>query len=124
MAINFLSGEKDIVFYDKNCKFCVYCAFFFKKRTHKLYFFSLQSLFAAHFFQTHRLGNPLLDSVYLWNNKKIYKASNAILRIFFFAKIQWKIFAILGLLFPCVFRDKIYFFIAKKRSCNTSHKKK
>jgi predicted DCC family thiol-disulfide oxidoreductase YuxK len=112
-----LEVQKSFVFYDKSCGFCLYVAKFLKKRTSRLYFFSLQSAFAREFFQKCGLKTPDLEAVCLWRKNKMYRASDAALRVFFFSKIHWRVLAYLGLCVPQFLRDKVYFFIAKRRNC-------
>lgn len=117
MNEDFFHSDKNIIFYDNSCHFCVKFANFLKKRTSNLYFFSLQSVMAQRIFQKHHLGTPSLDSACLWKARKMYKASDAVLQSFFFAKIYWRFFARIALFFPSFFRDKVYFFIANQRYC-------
>ena len=105
----------------KNALFCIRCALFLKKRTSKLYFFSLQSTFARKYWKYFFNKKPNLKAVCLHKNGQFYKASGAILHSLLLAKNFWKILSIFifatALIFPEKFRDKFYFFMAKRRNC-------
>ena len=115
----FFSNDKNILFYDATCKFCISCAFFLKRRTKNLYFFALQSTFTRHFFEKNKLDIADLETICLWKNQKMYQASEAVLRSFFFSNGYWIFFARITLFFPRFLRDKIYFFIARRRICSS-----
>ena len=108
--------EKRIVFYDGACGLCqrtVQAILRNNKKEPYLCFASLQSSFATDFFQRNNEISRGLESISFYENGKFYYASTAVLKITRYCGI-WA-FLQLGYILPKFCRDRLYFFIAKRR---------
>jgi predicted DCC family thiol-disulfide oxidoreductase YuxK len=109
--------EQDtIVFYDGDCGLCNRVIQFILKneRGEKLHFCSLQSEFGTEFLKRKGYNAQRLNTLYLYNNSKVFKKSSAVLQIIPYLKKQWHICLIFWII-PWFLRDVMYFFISRLR---------
>lgn len=116
MMVNYSVKNKNIVFFDGICNYCNWFIRFLIKNDSKenLRFSSLQSNFAKKKFEDKNLENNLTTIIFI-KDEKIYKQSDAIIRIFLSTNYKLKIFGFLISIFPRFFRDFFYEVFAKKR---------
>ncbi|NUM32307.1 MAG: DUF393 domain-containing protein [Bacteroidetes bacterium] len=103
-----------IIFFDGECKFCNSSVNFIIKRDKKKYFkfAPLQGKTALDYgFQN---NDKIPDSIILIQNQKIYKYSDAALKIALKLDGLWKILYVF-IIIPPVFRDWVYKFVASNR---------
>lgn len=108
--------NKSIVFFDGICNYCNWFIRFLIKNDSKenLRFSSLQSNFAKRVAEDKNLENNLTTIIFI-EDEKIYKKSDAIIRIFLSTNSKLKIFGFLISIFPRFFRNFFYEFFAKRR---------
>lgn len=106
-----------IVFYDSDCGLCNRSVQFILSRNTKeplLYFASLQSDFATHFFSAHKQLTPDGSSLIFFENGVFYSKSDGALRIARYLS-GYQLIGRIGLLFPQIIRDFVYSRVAKNR---------
>jgi predicted DCC family thiol-disulfide oxidoreductase YuxK len=108
--------NKNIVFFDGICNYCNWFIRFLIKNDSKenLRFSSLQSNFAKRVIEDKNLENDLTTIIFI-QDEKIFKKSDAIIRIFLFTNSKLKIFGYLIFIFPRFFRNFFYELFAKRR---------
>jgi predicted DCC family thiol-disulfide oxidoreductase YuxK len=105
-----------IVFFDGECGLCNRVVdFFIRADTSKtLYFSSLQSPFAIHFFKEREI-NIQLDTMYFYHNRQIYDQSAAVKQLFLCLTGYRHLVGLLIGLAPKNFADDVYRKISKNR---------
>jgi len=105
-----------IVFFDGECGLCNRVVdFFIRADTSKtLYFSSLQSPFAIHFFKEREI-NIQLDTMYFYHNRQIYDQSAAVKQLFLCLTGYRHLVGLLIGLAPKNFADDVYIKISKNR---------
>lgn len=108
--------KKSIVFFDGICNYCDWFIRFLIKNDSKenLRFSSLQSNFAKRVIEDKNLENDLTTIIFI-QDEKIFKKSDAIIRIFLHTNSKLKIFGYLISIFPRFFRNFFYELFAKRR---------
>jgi predicted DCC family thiol-disulfide oxidoreductase YuxK len=106
---------KQIIFFDGVCNLCNASVQVVLKNDNKAiyHFASLQSDFAAEFFETHGY-TPVTQSIILYNGKSFYTKSAAVLRVAGNLKFPFPLLLIFHIV-PDFLRDPVYSFIAKNR---------
>lgn len=105
---------KKVIFFDGFCPLCNGFVDFALNRDikHQFYFSSLQSITAKKLLQPQDLS---LDSVVYFEDEKVFKKSQAVLRILFYLGPYWSLLSIILSIFPRFISDFIYDIIAKNR---------
>ncbi|MFI5172679.1 MAG: thiol-disulfide oxidoreductase DCC family protein [Chitinophagales bacterium] len=108
-------GESPIIFFDGVCNLCNRSVQVILKNDKKNIFFfsSLQSDFAAEFFQEHNY-KIRSDSIIFFNGKQFHEKSGAALRIAARLKFPFPLLGA-GWILPPFIRNAVYGLIAKKR---------
>jgi predicted DCC family thiol-disulfide oxidoreductase YuxK len=112
-----MSGEhRTIVFYDGDCGFCNWVVSFILKaeRGEEIFFSSLQSPFAQHFFRENGAPEPDLSTFYLYWDHHLFSRSAAALGLLHFMKWPYRVLNVFRII-PVCQRDQLYNFIAKRR---------
>lgn len=105
-----------IIFYDGECGFCnATIQLILKKRKSPFYFVSLQSEVAQKIMSEFDITINF-NTVYYFENKRLYKRSTAALHIFKHLKGIYPFLYSIGMCVPRFLRDGIYNFIAKRRN--------
>ncbi len=106
-----------IIFYDGECGFCNKSVQLVlnNEKTHEIKFAALQSDFAINFFKDQNLLKADMSTFYFWNEEKMFQKSRGALKVLSFLKFPWSLLKI-GYLIPNYLRDKMYDFIAKRRT--------
>ncbi len=109
-----LTPEKPVVFFDGYCGLCNWFVDLTLKqdKNHVLLFAPLQGQTAQSLIGALELQN--FESIILYDSGKIYRQSEAVLRVLKHLGGFWKIFAVLAFV-PSSWRNALYFFIAKRR---------
>ena len=107
--------NKQIIFFDGVCNLCNASVQVILKNDRKARynFASLQSEFAAEFFET-RGYQPVTESIILYNGKSFYNKSGAVLRVAANLRFPYPLFAVFRII-PTFLRDPVYSFIAQNR---------
>jgi predicted DCC family thiol-disulfide oxidoreductase YuxK len=108
--------NRTILFYDGECGFCSRTVRFILKneRHNDLYFSSLQGEFAIHFLAKHGIESLSSNTLYLYENGKLYNKSRAAMKLIAYLKLPFGLLKILYI-FPRFFRDFVYDRIAANR---------
>ena len=108
--------NQTILFYDGECGVCSRTVRFILKneRSNKLYFSSLQSDFAVRFLAKLGIESVSSNTLYLFENGKLYNKSSAALKLIAYLKRPFGLINILYV-FPRFFRDFVYDRIAANR---------
>jgi predicted DCC family thiol-disulfide oxidoreductase YuxK len=108
--------NQTILFYDGECGVCSRTVrFIFKnERSNDLFFSSLQGNFAIRFLAERGIESVSSNTVYLFENGKLYNKSRAAMKLIPYLKRPFCILKILSV-FPRFFRDFVYDRIAANR---------
>jgi predicted DCC family thiol-disulfide oxidoreductase YuxK len=108
--------KRQIVFFDGDCNFCNSSVdFIFKRNSQRsFYFSSLQSDFAEGFFRSFN-REITLNTVYLYQNGRIYNRSRAIFLIAKDLDGPYRFFSVLRYIIPKFLSDMVYDVFAKNR---------
>ena len=108
--------NRTILFYDGECGVCSRTIRFILKneRSNKLYFSSLQGDFAIHFLAKLGIESVSSNTLYLFENGKLYHKSRAALKLIAYLKRPFGLLKILYV-FPRFFLDFVYDRIAANR---------
>jgi len=106
--------NRKIVFYDGDCSFCNRTVQFIVENNKKknIYFSSLQSSFSDSFFGEYEVK---LTTFYFYDDFQLFSKSKAAIRLSRYLSFPYSL-AVIFLVIPVCFRDKMYDFIAKRRS--------
>ena len=106
--------NRKIVFYDGDCSFCNRIVQFIlvNNTREDLYFASLQSEFSLEFFGEFKTN---LSTFYFYDDYQIYSKSKAAIRLSRYLSRPYS-FVRIATLIPVCFRDKVYDFIANRRT--------
>jgi len=105
-----------ILFYDGECGVCSRTVRFILKNEHSndMFFSSLQGEFAIYFLAEHGIESISANTLYLFENGKLYNKSKAALKLIDYLKRPFGILKILYI-FPRFLRDFVYDRIAANR---------
>ena len=108
--------NRTILFYDGECGVCNRTVRFILKneRSNNLYFSSLQGDFAILFLAKRGIESVSSNTLYLFENGKLYHKSRAAMKLIPYLKRSFGILKILSV-FPRFFRDFVYDRIAANR---------
>jgi predicted DCC family thiol-disulfide oxidoreductase YuxK len=105
-----------IVFYDGSCGFCQASVQFILRHNNNanLYFTPLDSGVLEELVPKEQIPFPLPDAILFYENKKLYTASEAALRIAHYLDFPYSLLSHFRII-PLSFRDFIYRFVARHR---------
>lgn len=108
--------NRTILFYDGDCGVCSRAVRFILKneRSNKLFFSSLKGDFAIHFLAGSGIESVNSNTLYLFENGKLYHKSRAAMKLIPYLKGSYGLLKILYI-FPRFFRDFVYDCIAANR---------
>jgi len=108
--------NRTILFYDGECGVCSRTVRFILKneRSNELFFSSLQSDFAIHFLAEFGIKSVSSNTLYLFENGKLYNKSRAAMKLIAYLKRPFGLLKMLYI-FPRFFRDFVYDRIAANR---------
>lgn len=108
--------NRTILFYDGECGVCSRTVRFILKneRYNKLFFSSLQGEFAVRFLAEFGIESVSSNTIYLFENGKLYHKSRAAMKLIPYLKQSFGLLNILYI-FPRFFRDFVYDRIAANR---------
>ena len=108
--------NRTILFYDGECGVCSRTVRFILKneRNNELFFSSLQGEFAIHFLAERGIESVSSNTLYLFENGKLYNKSRAAMKLITYLKRPIGLLKMLYI-FPRFFRDFVYDRIAANR---------
>lgn len=108
--------NRTILFYDGECGVCSRAVRFILKneRSNELFFSSLKGDFAIHFLAGSGIESVNSNTLYLFENGKLYHKSSAAMKLIPYLKGSYGLLKILYI-FPRFFRDFVYDRIAANR---------
>lgn len=108
--------NRTILFYDGDCGVCSRAVRFILKneRSNELFFSSLKGDFAIHFLAGSGIESVNSNTLYLFENGKLYHKSRAAMKLIPYLKRSYALLKILYI-FPRFFRDFVYNCIAANR---------
>jgi predicted DCC family thiol-disulfide oxidoreductase YuxK len=111
-----IKDTRTILFYDGDCGLCSRAVRFVVKyeRIPNVYFCSIQSEFARDFLKQFNINSLDLNTLYLFENNRIYQKSTGALKILPYLKKRFSILCFCWI-FPRFIRDAVYDLIAKNR---------
>ncbi len=106
--------KRKIIFYDGGCPFCNKTVQQVLKHNNNqnIYFSALQSEFSREFFGEYEIN---LSTFYFYDDFQLYSKSKAAIQLSKYLSFPYSLMKV-SVIIPVCFRDKVYDFIAKRRT--------
>lgn len=116
-ALRVAAGERPVVFFDGECNLCNGFVDFVMRhdREARFAFASLQGVLASHLTVGRDSSDDHPSTILLFDGDRVYRRSEAVLRVLLRLRGWPRAIGRIGLLFPRVVRDRAYTIVARHR---------